>query len=114
MSKGIAQVFALACELAVKLGATSINHLPGCWEYQVDDQWRIALNGGDEPRKCATGVEVPRFHLYVTFNGFPAGFVTPTEGCIAAGDAANERALIRALKKAIKAAAQQERRKDAG
>lgn len=99
----VSEVFARVCELASARGARGINHLPGCWEHQVDEQWHVSLNGADEPRKSESGVDVPSFHVYVTFNGWPAGFVNLRDGCIAAGEAANEDELLAALKKAIAA-----------
>ena len=38
---------------------------------------------------------------YVEYNGFPAGLLTPMgDGCIAAGEAANEDTFIAALRRA--------------
>lgn len=95
----ISEVFAEAVELATRLGVERIDRLPGCWEVQVDKQWWIAMNGHKEPTACSKGgTPIPPFHLYVEFNGFPAGVIGMRTGMIAAGAAANEDALIAALK----------------
>lgn len=93
-------------KLCEALGVSGINQFPGCWEYQVDEQWRIALNGHREPTKCSTGFLVAPFHCYVEWGGLPAGEFHPTHGgFIAAGDVANEDAFIAALKQATEKAA---------
>ena len=71
---------------------------PECWEHQLDEQWRLFWNGHDTPKESSTGSTVPAFHLYVEYNGWPAGVVPPVgSGWIAAGDCANEDALIAVL-----------------
>ena len=30
-------------ELAHRLGVRNIKELPGCWEYQIDEQWWMAV-----------------------------------------------------------------------
>lgn len=87
-------------ELALRLGVRRINELPACWEHQVDEQWWVAVNGHREEIACSTGAKVPPFCAYVTFNEWPAGILHPDGGVLAAGAAANEDALIDALRKA--------------
>src|SRR3990167_1705130 len=87
-------------ELAHRLGVRNIKELPGCWEYQIDEQWWMAVNGHKEPVRCSKGAEVPAWHLYFEYNGWPAGFVGPSGGTVAAGEGANEATLLRALRKA--------------
>ena len=96
----IPECFNKVAELAIKLGATPMNKHPGCWKYDVDDQWSITLNGHD------TEIDsLPPFYLAVYYNGWPAGIVSPTHGgVIAAGTSANENAFIEALDRAIGAA----------
>lgn len=84
-------------ELAEAIGVKAINNLPGCWEVQVDDRWRIAVNAHTDGRKTESGVDVPGGHFYVEFNGWPAGLLTFRGGTIAAGEAANEDTFIAAL-----------------
>lgn len=60
----------------------------------IDKRWKATLNGHSETRN-----NIPPFHVYVEYNGFPAGIIGAHSGCIAAGEAANERTLIRALRK---------------
>jgi hypothetical protein len=94
----MSEVFFEIVQLGMAAGAERINELPGCWEYQVSDGWWIAVNGHREPKTCSKGAEVPPFHAYVEWCGFPAGIVGPRGGVIAAGEAANEDTLIGALR----------------
>jgi hypothetical protein len=98
----ISEAFNAVVDLALSLGVRSIKDLPACWEHQVDEYWFIAINGHNAPkfaRQTASGeTEVPPFHCYIEFNGFPAGLITPYDGIIAAGSVANEDAFIAALK----------------
>jgi hypothetical protein len=91
--------------LAGVLGVENITALPGCWEHQIDDQWWLALNGKKTPTKCSHGAEVPPFHFYVEFNGWPAGiFSIRGDGEFAAGSAANEDMFIAAVDAAVERA----------
>jgi hypothetical protein len=45
-------------------------------------------------------MELPAMTCMVTYNGWPAGMLGPFGGIIAAGDAANERSFIDALRAA--------------
>ena len=98
----VAAPFKLAVDLALALGAERICELPGCWEHQVDEQWWIAMNGHREETPCTHGPTVLPFHIYVEFNGWPAGFVAHDGGCLAAGLFANEDSLIDALEAALR------------
>ncbi len=81
-------------------GVQNLAEIPGCWESKIDDKWWVAANGHKVEHECSRGVAVPSFHFYVVYNGWPAGIIGPYGGTIAAGDAANEDALIAALKAA--------------
>ena len=96
----ICEAFAEIALLADALGVRRINELEGCWEYQVDEQWRFALNGHNTPHDTDDGVRVPPFSAFVEFNGWPAGIIDPAGGVLAAGDAANESTFIAALQAA--------------
>jgi hypothetical protein len=78
-------------------GVKSICDLPGCWELTAGAWW-VAVNGHREPTKCSRGVEVPGFHAYVEFNGWPAGIFSPhgTGEFVVSADA-NAAAFIAAL-----------------
>lgn len=97
----LAEAFVEIVELGHRLGVTNVKGLPGCWEVQVDAQWRFALNGhpdGSHAASWAPKVPIPPYHVVVEYNGFPAGIISPGGGIIAAGEAANEAAFIAALK----------------
>jgi hypothetical protein len=98
------EAFGVIAELALKLGAHPMNRHPGCWEYRVDENWVIAVNGHRDERQTKAGVRVMPFSCYVEFNGWPAGVIDPTGGIIAAGGLANETTFIAALKVALEAA----------
>lgn len=74
--------------------------IPGCWERKLDQRWTIALNAHGTDQEYGD-VTVPPFNAYLVYNGWPAGFVDPFGGVMAAGAAANEDTLIEALKVAI-------------
>ena len=100
----VSEVFSLVCELGIALGVRNINTLVGCWEHQVDEHWAIALNAHDHEVECSHGTKVPGFCCYLQFNGWPAGFVGPQGGTMAAGSIANENLLCDALRNAIEKA----------
>jgi hypothetical protein len=97
----ITESFAKLAHLGCLVGAAPITQFDGCWEYRLDEQWEIAMNGHKEPRKCSFGVEVAPFHCYLQYNGWPAGVFNPRGGTIAAGSCANEDTFIAAIDAAI-------------
>lgn len=98
----VCEAFARIADLAIHLGVTNINLLPGCWEHQIDAKWWIAMNGHKEPIKTSEGDIVHPFNAFIKYNGWPAGVVDPGGGVIAAGSGANEDTFIEALMKATK------------
>lgn len=94
----VSEAFELIAQIAIALGAAPLNKHEGCWELDVDGTWWLAVNGHDEPRRCSRSFEVAPFECYLEFNGWPAGVFSPLGGAIAAGAAANEDALIEALR----------------
>lgn len=97
----VCEAFAVLAELCVKLDAAPANKHPGCWETQIDERWWVALNGHNESKPCTSGEVIKPFHCYITFNGWPAGVLTPYGGVIAAGECANEGAFIAAMRARI-------------
>lgn len=89
-------------ELGIALKIPPLNTHDGCWEYQVDERWFFAANGHDEPHKISNGPEVVSpYTVYVKYNGWPAGVLDYSGGCLADGECANEDTLIAALESAI-------------
>ncbi|MCI0366684.1 MAG: hypothetical protein L0219_22705 [Phycisphaerales bacterium] len=88
-------------KLAARAGVGDGTGLPGCWEYQIDDQWWIAVNCHSEQKTTSHGQTVPPIHCVIEYNGWPAGLINPYEGIIAAGSGANEDSFIAALKAAL-------------
>ena len=99
MTDRITEVFVELVALAERLGISRVNELPGCWEYQIDDEWSIAVNGHREPVECSAGVMVQPFSAYVQWRGWPAGVIDPVGGMIVAHANANEDGLIAAIKR---------------
>lgn len=99
-SRPLSVAFCEIVEWSQALGAERINQLAGCWEGAVDEQWWIAINGHNEDTECSRGAKVPPFSAYVEFNRWPAGFLNPYSGTLAAGELANEDTLIAALQAA--------------
>ena len=93
----VPECFIKVAELAIKLGAAPLNKNAGCWEHRVDEDWSITLNPHDYDVD-----DIPPFCMAITYNGWPAGLVSPANGgVIAAGASANEDAFIEALEQAI-------------
>ncbi len=101
MSVQICEAFHLIGKLGSALGVKSIKDFTGCWEHDIDEHWHIALNGHQETVKSSSGVEVAPFNCWVEWNGWPAGYLDPRGGIIAAGEAANEESFCDALRAAI-------------
>lgn len=84
-----AEVWDLLCDLAERDGQTPLNKLPGPY-HRTAGKWELWLNGTDADLPASGEMAaLPRFVMYVTFNGWPAGFLDPHSGSIAAGELAN-------------------------
>ena len=99
--KPISKAFIKIVDLAFAVGANPLSKHAGCWEYRIDEQWEIAVNGQAVVTRCSHGVEIDPFYCYVQFNGWPAGVLSPAGGMMAAGSSANEEELMAALDRAI-------------
>lgn len=78
----VSEAYSAIAEYSLSLGVRNIKDLPGCWEQQIDDLWWVAANGHSDPVECSTGTEVPPFHMYLVFNGWPAGILGPYGGTL--------------------------------
>lgn len=89
-------------DLAKAHGVANIKTLPGAWEIAINDAWYLAANGQDEEIDVSApngmAVTLPPYHFAVWYNGWLAGLFSPYGGEIAAGEAANEQTLIRAIR----------------
>ena len=105
MSITVPMAFSVVTRLAERLGVSNIKGLPGCWEYNVDEAWTIALNGHGEPMMAepvgSMGAEVSPFELAIWFNGWLAGVVGTSGGTLVAGVGANEDTFIAAVEAVI-------------
>lgn len=100
MEHPILEAYDAVAGLYLSIEEKPIKEHDGCWEHQVDERWWVAMNGHQEPKQCSTGESVPPYHIYIRFNDWPAGMLSPYYGSIAAGEAANENAFIAACKAA--------------
>ena len=99
MGEQLTQAFSEIAGLAKRLGIASIKDVDGCWEYQIDSAWWMAVNGHSVPVKCSKAHSVPAYHAYLEYNGWPAGIISPFGGVIADGTGANEDSFIAALRR---------------
>jgi hypothetical protein len=91
--------YAVLVEYLLSHGVTRIDKVPGCIERDVDERWSITLNGHKEPTNDSRGSSVAPYECEISYNGWPAGFVGPYGGIMAAGSGANEDTFIAALRK---------------
>jgi hypothetical protein len=92
----VSEAFDLIAQVVIKLGAAPLNRHEGCFEFALDEMWRISINGHLTPHKVSGGAEVPPGNAYLECNGWPAGFIDPFGGMIVGG-ANSEDELIAAL-----------------
>lgn len=67
------------CDLAQKHGRVPV----GEWDYTFasDPKWRLCMNGGPHDSwSPEEGIDVPRFEVYVQFNGWPAALFNTAGG----------------------------------
>ena len=96
----------LVARLCEAVGASPLTRWPNGWEHQIDDEWRIIVNGSGQwlrfkSDKEPLGVDIEPFGCYVEYNGWPAGMFNPVAGILAAGEAANEDTFCAAVEAAI-------------
>lgn len=100
--------FLLVAELHEALELPPLSEIPGCWIRHLDEHWVIAVNGHTTPVQEPGLPALPPYHMYVEFNGWPAGVLSLAEGTFAAGSRANIAEFCRAIAAATRRA--QERR----
>jgi hypothetical protein len=98
---GVVAVFDRACELAMANGAENINLDAGCHELAVDEDWWLAINPHDRPRRCSRGLVIKPLQIYFEWRGRTAGFVTRSGGMLACSKDVNEARLLVALERAL-------------
>jgi hypothetical protein len=89
-------------DYALAKRVTNLIMRPGVWEDKIDAHWWIAVNPHHETLKTSTGASVQFGELYIEFNGWPAGIITPHGGPMCAGQIANEDAFIAAVQAATR------------
>ena len=87
------------CAFTKRRDGAPLNKHTGCWHAVVDEHWQLWGNGHAMPKAGGPNgdMQVPAFTIYVEFNGWPAGFISPAEITLAAGECANADTFIAAL-----------------
>lgn len=98
MSVALLDAFDLVVELCMATGNTPVTKHAGCWEYDIDAHWRIAVNGRRWPMRSIAGIEIPARHCYATYDGRPAALFGPHNGVFVNGHNINRDALCRAIR----------------
>ncbi len=97
--EAITNVFAEVAELANRLGVTNIKDLPGCWEYDLANGWKVAVNGHDTPMAAtfSASIKVPPMHaLFINPAYFGAILLaSPVDGLQVGGTEADVIAALR-------------------
>lgn len=98
----IIEAFYLVSQLALKDGVSPLNTRTDCWVRKIDDQWTIAVNGTKAQLTCepegTMGAAIEPYHMAVWYGGWLAGLLSPYDGVLAAGSAANEETFVAALR----------------
>lgn len=68
-----AHPFDLLTDLLEAVGADRLDKVPGLWEYQVDEHWKIFLNPHRASCPLPGGGMLPELGMYVEFDGIAWG-----------------------------------------
>lgn len=96
----IPELFSEAMALAERMGVRDINKLSGCWEVDLADGWKMAVNGHADAVSASfsAGVRVPPYHaLFVHPDYFGAIVLASPDGGLQVGQ--SEDAVLEALRK---------------
>lgn len=94
-------------ELAVLLDAAPMLKHSGAWIHQVDEHWKVAVNGHRHvvavpaTADCMGVGELKPFEFAIFFNGWLAGIFDSFGGIFVFGGEANEDSFIAAMDAAI-------------
>ncbi len=96
----VSELFMLIAALAVREGGKDISDHEGCWEHDINEKWRVAVNGHEETVKTEFGLSVPPYAALITHLDFPVGILNAVGGHMLYGVEDN---LIKRLKKMVEA-----------
>jgi hypothetical protein len=99
---GFSMAFAVVMQLAEALDVSPISR-PGVWECQVDDKWKIFVNGHPVELSCSDAdlKPIPGYHVLVTYNGKVASLIDPDEGLFVNYNGCTEEAFVAAVEQRI-------------
>jgi hypothetical protein len=97
----VAEALILICELATKLGVMRISNFQAGWAHQVDDDWKVTVNGTRAPIDLGW-LELEPFTALIEYRGSTAAVVHPYGGQFIKFDGGGEDAFCDAVKTAIK------------
>jgi len=97
----IAEAWYLVTQLAMReletRGYANLREYPGILELELESgRWKFEIHAQDQE---IDGLKMPDVRIH--FNGWPAGVMGPGGGLMAAGEVANEDAMIATLKQAL-------------
>lgn len=93
------------CELHESLGLAPLSTIPGCWEHQVNADWRISVNGHPQPEPDSRGDVIPPWSCLANWRDTPVLLCDPGGGAMmgsaSLGASSAEDDFIAAITKAI-------------
>lgn len=92
------EAFHKVVQLALQKGHRNLDQIPGCFEFEIDHDWKIILNPHKKPTTDLSGGEVPPFNMIVKHKTIPVGVLDPYGGSMMTG---TESFFIQALDKQI-------------
>ncbi len=95
----LSEAFTKVAKLALQKGHRDLNQLPGCFEFEIDQDWKISLNPHKQPTADSSGGEVPPFNMVVRHMSVPVGVIDPYGGTMMTG---TESIFIAVLNKQLK------------
>lgn len=88
-AEALASLWIHLSRIATLCGAAPLNRYPGLWKVTAG-VWHLWVNGHREPLRVPNQeIAVQPYQVYVEYNGWPAGVITPNGATIAAGELAN-------------------------
>lgn len=76
------EVFGKTVELMLLHGHKNLYQLPGCFEFEIDQNWKVILNPHSQSAFDITGGEVLPYNMIVKHRSVPVGVFDPYGGTI--------------------------------
>lgn len=94
--------FAVVMQLAEALDVSPISSA-GVWECQVDDNWKVYVNGHPVELSCSDAdlKPIPGYHVLVTYHEKVASLIDPDEGFFVSYNGCTEEAFVADVERRI-------------